>query len=379
MVVASTAYIYVDTNADLISACEYLYQASQVALDTEFMRVDTFYPKVGLVQLSDGDRTYLIDPLNIDDWQPLKSLLISPQTVKVLHACAEDLEVFRHWLGLIPSPIMDTQVAAAFVGHGLSIGLQNMVSTLLDIELEKGETRSDWLQRPLTNSQCHYAALDVSLLLQCFSRLTEQLEAQAKWHWFKADMQALAIAKPPLDPAKSYVSIKQAWRLQGVELLRLQKLAGWRELQARELDIPRAFILKDSSLLDIAKRNPQKLHSLASIQDIRPSNLRRYGKAVLEILDQANEIFTEDKQGVPASLPLPLSKVEQKSLKKLQSCINTLAQEHDLIPQLLVRKKELLELFEYHRQSQAFILPKLWQGWRAELLQQPVQDLFNQI
>lgn len=379
MVVASAEYIYVDTNADLISACEYLHEASQVALDTEFMRVDTFYPKVGLVQLSDDERTYLIDPLNIDDWQPLKTLLTSPQTVKVLHACAEDLEVFRHWLGLIPTPIMDTQVAAAYVGHGLSMGLQNMVKTLLDIDLEKGETRSDWLQRPLTDSQCHYAALDVSLLLQCFSHLKVQLEVQAKWHWFMADMQALAIAKPALDPERSYISVKQAWRLQGVELLRLQKLAAWRELKARELDKPRAFIIKDTSLLDIARLSPQHFQGLSSIQDIRPSNLRRYGKAILETLNQANEAFAHDQQCVPASLPLPLSRGEQKSFKKLQSCINYLAQEHGLIPQLLVRKKDLLELYEYHRQAQAFILPKLWQGWRAELLQQPVQDLFNQL
>ena len=379
MVVSTTAYIYVATDADLLSACEYLHQGNKVAMDTEFMRVDTFYPQVGLVQLSDGDRTYLIDPLTINDLQPLQSLLVSPQVIKVLHACVEDLEVFRHWLNITPTPIMDTQIAAAFVGHGLSMGLQNMVSTLLGVDLEKGETRSNWLQRPLTTSQCHYAALDVSLLLSCFADLQASLQAQGKWQWFVADMQDLAIAKPILEPQQSYQNIKHAWRLQGLELVRLQALARWRETQARDLNKPRSFIVKDTSLIDIAQRNPTQMQALANIQDMRPSSLRRYGKMLLQQLAQANEDFAQEQVDVPSALPTPLNKSEQKSYKNLQSCINNLAQEHDLLPQLLARKKELLALFECHRQEQAFMLPIAWQGWRAELLRQPIHELFKQL
>ncbi|MDP6969756.1 MAG: ribonuclease D [Gammaproteobacteria bacterium] len=379
MVVAATPYIYVDSDADLLSACEYLHRGTQVALDTEFMRVDTFYPQVGLVQLSDAERTYLIDPLTIHDWQPLQSLLVSPRVSKVLHACAEDLEVFRHWLGIVPTPIIDTQIAAAYVGHGLSMGLQNLVRTLLGVELEKGETRSNWLQRPLTASQRHYAALDVSLLLQCFAELQKTLKAQNKWLWFMADMQVLALAKPAVEPQHSYQNINNAWRLQGLELVRLQVLAKWRETQARDLDKPRSFILKDASLIDIAQNNPKHMQALATVQDMRPSSLRRYGKAVLEQLALANEGFAQDTISMPVALPLPLNKAEQKNYKKLQACINNLAKEHDLLPQILARKKELLALFERHRQAQAFMLPSTWQGWRAELLRQPIHDLFNQL
>jgi len=372
-------YHYVQTAAELLKACEYLHTSSQVALDTEFMRVDTFYPQVGLVQLSDGQRTYLIDPLTIDDWQPLQSLLLSPQVDKVLHASSEDLELIRHWLGLTPSPIIDTQIAAAYVGHGLSMGLQNMVKTLLHVELEKGETRSNWLQRPLTASQCHYAALDVSLLLQCYSKLKAALEAQGKWDWFAADMLALATPKPEIEPQVSYQNVKNAWRLQGVELVRLQALAAWREEQARNLDKPRTFIVKDPSLVEIAQTNPTHTQALAGIQDLRPSSLRRYGKGVLQQLSWANKAAESEQLVFPAALPAPLSKSEQKRYKQLQQCANAIADEQDLLPQLLVRKKELLALFERHRKAQAFMLPEAWLGWRAELLRQPMNDLFNQL
>ena len=377
--VTESAYHYVDTSDGLLKACEYLSTSTQVALDTEFMRVDTFYPQVGLVQLSDGERTYLIDPLTIDDWQPLQSLLISPQVDKVLHACSEDLELIRHWLGITPSPIIDTQIAAAYVGHGLSMGLQNMVKTLLGVELEKGETRSNWLQRPLTASQCHYAALDVSLLLQCYDKLKAALEEQGKWQWFATDMLALATPKQEIEPQLAYQNVKYAWRLQGVELVRLQALAAWREEQARSLDKPRTFIVKDPSLVEIAQTNPTHTQALASVQDMRPSSLRRYGKGILQQLALANKTAQDEQVVIPATLPTPLSKSEQKRYKQLQQCANAIAEEHDLLPQLLVRKKELLALFERHRQTQAFMLPEAWLGWRGELLRQPMNDLFNQL
>ncbi|MDP6165009.1 MAG: ribonuclease D [Gammaproteobacteria bacterium] len=377
--VGTASHIYIDNYSDLQDACEYLLTCSHVALDTEFMRVDTFYPIVGLVQLSDGQRTYLVDPLTIDDWQPLQNLLSHAGVYKVLHASSEDLELLRHWLGMTPSPLIDTQVAAAYAGYGLSIGLQNMVKTLLDVELEKGETRSDWLQRPLTASQCHYAALDVSLLLQCFEKLQSELVEQDKWSWFLDDMQALACPKVELEPQLSYVNVKNAWRLQGADLIRLQALAAWREEQARSLNKPRTFIVKDTSLVEIAQRNPQHGQALASIQDMRPSSLRRYGKGLLKQLESINSTIEQNQASEPDTLPLPLSKAEQKRYKLLQKGVSTLAEEYDLLPQLLARKKELLALFECHRQAQPFKLPVAWQGWREELLYQPMSNIFNEL
>ena len=372
-------YIYIDSNEALAKACQSLSAAPQVALDTEFMRVDTFYAQVGLVQISNGEQTYLIDPLAIDKWQPLKDLLTNANVTKVLHACGEDLELINHWLGIVPTPMADTQVAAAYVGHGLSIGLQNMVLTLLDIELEKGETRSDWLQRPLTDSQCHYAALDVALLLQCYDKLLIALEQQNKLAWFAEDMQKLTQPKVELLPEKAYQNVKNAWRLVGEDLYRLQCLAKWREEQARGLNKPRNFIVKDSSLLDMVQRKPKQMQALSQVQDLRPSSLRRYGKAILQQLKLADEAIEQGDIALPEVLTQPLSKSEQKRYKRLQQCVTSVAEQHDVLPQLLGRKKELLALFECYRQQLPWQLPAEWQGWRSELIEQPMRTVFNQL
>lgn len=372
-------YFYVDNNDVLAKACQALSTCSQIALDTEFMRVDTFYAQVGLVQISDGEQTYLIDPLAIDQWQPLKDLLTNAEVTKVLHACSEDLELINHWLGVAPTPMADTQVAAAYVGHGLSMGLQNMVMTLLDIELEKGETRSDWLQRPLTDSQCHYAALDVVLLLQCYAKLLVALEQQNKMAWFAEDMQKLAQPKVDMPPVEAYQNVKNAWRFAGEDLYRLQCLAKWREEQARSLNKPRNFIIKDPSLIDMVQRKPKQMQALSQMQDMRPSSLRRYGKALLQQLKLADEAIAAGDVELPESLSQPLSKSEKKRYKRLQQCVTAVAEEHDLLPQLLGRKKELLALFERYRQQQAWQLPSAWQGWRSELIEQPMKAVFNQL
>lgn len=372
-------YFYIDSNEALVNACQALSRCAQVALDTEFMRVDTFYAQVGLVQISDGEQTYLLDPLAINEWQPLIDLLTNAKVTKVLHACSEDLDLLHHWLGVVPTPLADTQVAAAFVGHGLSMGLQNMVQTLLGVELEKGETRSDWLQRPLTDSQCHYAALDVALLLQCYDKLLVSLEAQGKLTWFTEDMQMLAQPKIDMLPEDAYQTVKNAWRFNGEDLYQLRCLAQWREEQARSLNKPRNFVVKDPSLIDIVQRKPKQMQSLSQIHDMRPSSLRRYGKAMLQQLKLAEEALATGGVELPDQLAQPLSKSEQKRYKRLQQCVTAVAEEHNLLPQLLGRKKELLALFERYRQQQPWQLPEVWQGWRAELIEQPIKAVFNQL
>ena len=229
----SSDYQYIDTNAGLQQACETLIQAPAIAVDTEFVRVDTFYPIPGLVQIAAAGETFLIDPITIDQWQPLQALLTDPGTLKVMHACSEDLELFQHWLALRPTPIADTQIAAAFVDMGLSPGYQSLVLDLLGETVDKGETRSDWLQRPLRDSQCHYAAMDVAHLMQCYDLLAQRLKDKGVWQWYEQDMQRLSQPKPPIAPELAYIQMKNAWRLQGKSVGRSRGLAAWREEVAR--------------------------------------------------------------------------------------------------------------------------------------------------
>ena len=161
---AAASPVRIDDSATLANYCQQWLKQPLIALDTEFMRTETFYPIPGLIQVADEHQCYLIDPLQVDDMSPLVELLRAPEVLKVLHAGNEDIELFRHSYGVIPAPLFDTQIGAAFVGWGFSMGLQRLVAHALDVELGKGETTSDWLQRPLTPEQEHYAALDVAYL-----------------------------------------------------------------------------------------------------------------------------------------------------------------------------------------------------------------------
>ncbi|MFT7179038.1 MAG: ribonuclease D [Oceanospirillaceae bacterium] len=364
-------YQYIDTNEGLKLACQTLIQAPAIAVDTEFVRVDTFYPIPGLVQLAAAGETFLVDPLTIDDWVPLQTLLTDPDTLKVMHACSEDLELFQNWLELRPTPMADTQIAAAFVDMGLSPGYQSLVLDLLGEIVDKGETRSDWLHRPLRDSQCHYAAMDVAHLMQCYDILAQRLKDKGVWQWFLEDMQRLAQPKVPIAPEMAYTQMKNAWRLQGKAVGRLRALAAWREGVARSENRPKNFVVKDSSLIEMARTNPVDLNEIGQCQDMRPSSLRRYGKQWLSIMLVSSEVLPGVQQ--------PLSKNENADYKRLHKVVTDQAENAGVQVQLMGRKKELLELFEGLRKKQPFTLPNNWQGWRAEFLVEAITIEYNHI
>ena len=233
-----------------------------VIVDTEFMRRNTFYPQVALVQLcfaneEAGSATgWLIDPLAIEDPAPLIELFTDPGMVKVLHSASEDMEVFQNWLGVLPQPLFDTQRAAAMVGRGFGLGYRALVHEICDVDLPKGETRSDWLQRPLTESQCEYAALDVTWLLPVWRELHKQCEQQGKQEWVLADghdaMGALGTAVTDY-----HKRIKTAWKLNPRQLGSLAAICAWREKTARSRDKPRSWIIDDKACLTLAQQDPQ--------------------------------------------------------------------------------------------------------------------------
>ena len=147
-------YQLITSDTHLAAYCGQVTGKPYLALDTEFVRIRTYYPHLGLVQLYDGEHLALVDPLGITDWTPLKTLLTAPDMIKYLHAGSEDIEVFFNSMGCVPQPLVDTQVLAAFTGHPLSCGFATLVETYLGVALDKSESRTDWLARPLTEKQC---------------------------------------------------------------------------------------------------------------------------------------------------------------------------------------------------------------------------------
>ena len=189
---------WIATDQQLNDACIRWSSADFLAVDTEFVRTSTFYPKPGLIQVADKHACALIDPQAINDWSKFKALMQSPDVVKVFHSCAEDLEVCKRIFDAVPSPLFDTQIAMALSGYGGSVGFQRAVSELLDLDIPKEATRTDWLQRPLTPVQMEYATADVFYLFQIYPRLKQKLESLGREAWVEEAVSYTHLTLPTI-------------------------------------------------------------------------------------------------------------------------------------------------------------------------------------
>lgn len=358
-------------DASLAQHCATWRSLPFVAVDTEFMRVDTFYPIAGLLQVSEGERAYLIDPLLISDWSPFADLLQDQAVVKVLHACSEDLEVFLRLTGSLPTPLFDTQLAAGYLNLGFSMGYSRLVQAVLNIELPKGETRSDWLQRPLSATQISYAAEDVLHLAEVYGALKQQL-SEEKYAWVLEDgAELVAGLGREVDPELAYREAKLAWKLSRQQLAVLQALCAWRELQARVRNQPRNRVLREHSLWPLARTQPDNLVSLARVEDMHPKTVRQDGEFLLQLIKQAAATPPADW---PEALPEPLPLEAAGLLKKLRAIGQREGERLNIAPELMLRKKTLEALLKTGYPKGPYQLPESLRGWRRELMGQALLD-----
>ncbi|GFM79468.1 ribonuclease D [Pseudomonas cichorii] len=342
-----------------------------VALDTEFMRVDTFYPIAALLQIGDGSSAWLIDPLLISDWTPLSALLENPDVIKVVHACSEDLEVLLRLTGSLPVPLFDTQLAAAYLNIGFSMGYSRLVQEVLNIDLPKGETRSDWLQRPLSETQISYAAEDAVHLAELFTLLRPRL-SDDKYLWVLEDgAELVANLRREVDPYETYRDAKLAWKLSRAQLAVLRELCAWREIQARSRNLPRNRIVREHSLWPLARTQPDNLGALARIEDMHPRTVRQDGEFLLELIRKSGNLPPDQW---PAALPEPLPIEASGILKGLRAIGQQYAEQLDIAPEVMLRKKTLEVLLKSGYPDGPYTLPDSLRGWRRELMGQALLD-----
>lgn len=358
-------------DASLAEHCAAWQALPFIALDTEFMRVDTFYPIAGLLQVSAGDGAYLIDPLRISDWRPFAALLEAPTVVKVLHSCSEDLEVFLRLTGSLPTPLFDTQLAAGYLNLGFSMGYSRLVLALLDIELPKGETRSDWLQRPLSELQVRYAAEDVLHLVEVYRALMARLAPQ-KVEWIVQDgAELVANLGREIAPEDAWREAKLAWKLSRQQQAVLRALCAWREREARARNQPRNRVLREHSLWPLARTQPDNLVTLARIEDMHPKTVRQDGETLLQLIRDAAALPPEQW---PEALPEPLPIEASALLKKLRVIGQQEGERLDIVPELMLRKKTLEALLKTGFPNGPYQLPDSLRGWRRELMGQALLD-----
>lgn len=351
----------------LATLCQQLQQQTVIAVDTEFARSRTYYPHIGLLQIADAQGIYLVDPLAIKQREPFADILTNPAITKVVHSASEDLEVFVHAFGVLPQSLFDTQIAAAFTGFGPSIGYANLLRELKGIDIPKQETRSDWLQRPLSDAQISYAALDVAYLLEIYHLLVTELQHLQRLEWAQADSDALVSKQRDSKSAETYYQrIKLAWKLKPQQLAVLKQLCCWREHQARAQDVPRSRIIKDNHLHDIALRLPKSHKQLQAIRGIPARLIETMADQWLLMIEEA--LSEANENSYPLRLPGPLSLSQTEKLKQLKHTVATIAQSLNLPQELLVRKKDYTALLQSRDHSDNYQLPHTLHGWRQAVV-----------
>ncbi|HAT2610225.1 TPA: ribonuclease D [Kluyvera intermedia] len=370
-------YQMITTNEALAALCEAAAGTDAIALDTEFVRTRTYYPQLGLIQLYDGERVALIDPLTITDWAPFRDLITNTRVTKFLHAGSEDLEVFLNAFGVMPQPMIDTQILAAFSGRALSWGFAAMVEQYTGVVLDKSESRTDWLARPLTTRQCDYAAADVWYLLPIARTLLAETE-EAGWLNAALDECRLMMQRRSeiLAPEEAWRDISNAWQLRTRQLACLRLLADWRLRKARERDLAVNFVVREENLWAVARYMPGSMGELDSI-GLSGSEIRFHGKTLLSLVAQA-QALPED------ALPEPLLNLVdmpgyRKAFKAIKAQVQEVSESKGLSAELIASRRQINQLLNWHWQLKPQTnLPELISGWRAELMAEQLKALLTE-
>lgn len=361
---------YLDTAAGLGALCTRLAEDDWFAIDTEFLREKTYYPKLCLVQIATPREVAVIDPLALTDLTPLLNLLAAPGITKVMHSCRQDMEIFYHLAGRAPAPVFDTQVAAPLLGYADQIGYANLVQEMTGVALDKLHTRADWTVRPLSSAQLQYAADDVIYLVDIYRRIVSQLRSLDRLDWLAEDFRQLSdAALYDSPPEQAWLRVKAASRLKGPALAVLQALAQWREETARRRDRPRGWLLRDDTLVDIARQRPATLESLGAIRGLGDGLLGRSGAEMLELIRQA--AARPPQPFADSDRRARLAPAQEALIDVMMAVVRITAEENRLHQSVLAGRRDLEALLLDDPAS------SLLHGWRYRLVGARLQRLLS--
>ncbi|MEH6475073.1 MAG: ribonuclease D [Sneathiella sp.] len=347
---------------DLSTLCQRLSEYPYVTIDTEFLRESTFWPELCLVQIASDDESAIIDPLAAGiSLQPLFDLLQNPKVLKVFHAGRQDLEIFHHLNGEVPTPIFDTQVAAMVCGFGESVGYDTLVASLTGAQIDKSSRFTDWSRRPLSDRQLTYAEADVTHLRVVYAKLKEKLKETGREEWLTGEMKVLET------PETYFIPPENAWKriksrnIKPRFLAILQTIAAWRESQAHRQNIPRNRVMRDEALLEIASNPPADEEKLSHVRGIgRKFADGKMGAGLLAAIQAGIELPLEDCPVVAQKKPLP------KGMGPLMDLLRVLlkmrCEENEVAQKLVCSSSDLEKIAA----DDGADVPAL-KGWRFEM------------
>lgn len=362
----------IETSAALVEFIDRIKTSDFVAVDTEFMRENTFWPELCLIQVADSEHAAAIDPMAPGiDMKPLLDLLVDNQDVlKVFHAGGQDVEIIFNLTGKTPHPIFDTQIGQMALGQAEQVGYSNLVEAWIGLQLDKGARFTDWSRRPLDKRQIDYAIGDVTHLATIFPMMLKKLIKTDRGHWLDEEMEKLANpANYSLDPDKAWQRIKIPSRKPDV-LGRLKALAAWREREARGKNLPRGRIVKDETLADLAAHPPKQQDGLGGVRGLSATwKANDIGRRLMDALAHAEPLAKDD---MPDRAPRGpgLGKEGALVADLLKLLLKIRARELNVAARLIARSDDLEALAAGARDGIAMM-----QGWRYDVFGNAALDL----
>lgn len=363
--------MYVTDAEGLGQLVESIRDVDFVALDTEFMRERTYYARLCLIQIATDEITAIVDPMVIDDIDPLLDLLSDTRITKVLHAGSQDLEIFWHLSGRVPAPVFDTQIAATLAGFPTQVGYGVLVNEIVGVSLDKSDTFTDWSRRPLSGTQIEYALNDVRYLPEVYRELYGRLGADGRLAWLEPDFDRLVDpATYEAVPEEQFRRLKRIASLKPQQLGVLMKVTAWREMEARRRDVPRRWVIGDESLVEIARRAPRDREELAAIRGVAEKLTKSSYKGLLDAIEEGMSL-SQSK----------LPKLERRRRRALDvegavdlmvALVRLRAKEHDIATPLLASRSELELLAAGERED-----TPLLDGWRRSIIGEELLELLD--
>lgn len=351
--------MYLSTHAELAQFCELASAAKVIAVDTEFLRERTYFPKLCLVQVAAGDHIAAIDPILIEDLSPLAALFEDPSVTKVFHACGQDLEVLLDGMGVVCAPVFDTQLAAAFLGLRQQVSYASLVESYCGVRLAKAESLTDWSRRPLDPEQLTYAEDDVRYLPGIYERMMAELVEKDRLSWVAPEMDALCdLSHIRRDPRESYLRLRRAGSLTRRQLAVAREVCAWREETAARRDLPRKWVASDEVIVEVCKRTPTTLDRLRRIRGTDQIG-EREARGLLEAVARGAACPADECPKI-ARHARPSADVESV-VDLMYAVLRLVSEQSGVATQLIATRDELLDFAQSREGS------PLATGWRHEL------------
>ena len=350
-------YTFIASDEALASFCERLKSSSYCAVDTEFIREKTYYPLLSLIQVASEEELVCIDPFAIKDFSALAELFQNPDLLKVFHSPSQDLEILYQQFGQVPTPVFDTQLAAAVLGFQHQISYADLVFEVTGTRLEKKHTRADWSKRPLSDDELDYAMDDVRYLMPVYRDIRKQLQEANRASWIEKDLQSMSEESVyEIDTGILWQRLKGVQKLKGVQLLIAKRLCEWREIRAQQKNRPRRWIAADDWIIEVSRKRPTTIEALASIREIPEKVVEHQGKPILAMVSEA--IASDASLWPQPAKPKPLTAAQQALGDCLMGMCRMIAEENNIALATFATRKDIDSLITNRKAS------RLAQGWR---------------